>query len=129
MCPRGDRQPKRYEGGAVGWVVNSQYFIHYESAKRALKAQQADRALLIPELFPGAQQVSRSLSAAKRAGREATWQCETLAKPSDILRDLQAVAGPDSRVFVSLSQKPTFLLRDIVIPSPEDWAKIEARDK
>lgn len=107
----------------------SQYFTRYEAARRAVKAHQADRALLIPELLPGAYQVYRSLSAAKRAGTEATWQCETLAKPSAVLHDLQAFLGPPSKVYVSLSEKPTFLLHDLVIPSPEDWAKLKARDK
>ena len=129
-CPRPDRQPRPYEGNGGhngGWLANGQHFNDYERAKRKLEALQADRARFIPDLLPHL--VGQSLLAAKVAGRETGWRCETLAKPSEILRDLQAVADPGSRVYISLSQQPTFLLRDIVVPSPKDWAAIEARGR
>lgn len=74
-------------------------------------------------------QIVPSLRAAKAAGKESAWGRETYAKPSAVLQKLQAFFGSGSKVYVSLSQQPTFLLRDVVIPSPEEWAKIEARGK
>jgi hypothetical protein len=125
--PRACSQPRRVEGNGAGWYANVHYFADFEDAERERKFQQTKRARYIPELLP--YQIPRSLLAARKFEREARWRCEAFAKPTEILDELQAVAGPGSRVYVSLSQQPTFLLHDIVIPSPEDWAKIEARDK
>jgi hypothetical protein len=103
------------------------FFIYYDDAERERKRQQAARARFIPELLP--HQVAQSLFAAKGIERKARWRCETFATPTEILRDLQAVVGPGSRVYVSLSQQRTFLLHDIVVPSPEEWAAIKATGK
>lgn len=125
--PRAGGQPRRVEGNGAGWYANVHWFADFEDAEREPKFQQTKRARYIPELLP--YQIPRSLLAARKFEKEARWRCEAFAKPTEILDELQAIAGPGSRVYVSLSQKPTFLLRDIVIPSSEDWAKIEARDK
>ena len=66
---------------------------------------------------------------AKKAGRLDQWRCDTYAKPSTVIRHLQVAAGPEFKVYVGLSQvdRPTFLLKDVVVPSSEDWAAIEAK--
>lgn len=72
-------------------------------------------------------QVTESLHGAKVAGRAVIWGCHTFAKPTEILREFQKVDGPSSPVYVSVSQQPTFLLQDVVAPSPKDRAEIEER--
>jgi hypothetical protein len=98
------------------------WYPHDDHARKRCQMRPVQFAL--PRVKPF--QIISSLRGAKAAGREAVWGRETYAKPSAVLSDLQAFAGPGSKVYVSLSQQPTFLLHDIVIPSPKDWAEIEA---
>jgi hypothetical protein len=72
-------------------------------------------------------QIVPHLTAAKSAPIPNRWRCEIDTKPSVLFERLQVTAGrPKPRVYVSLGQHPAFLLHDVVIPSPEDWAKIES---
>jgi len=100
-------------------------YLEFDSGRdrRPVRMTQFDLPFLHPH------QVAQGLFAAKMAGREATWGCEVSAKPSQIFGDLQAVLGLGFKMYVSLSQQPTFVLHDIVVPSPEEWAKIEARNR
>jgi hypothetical protein len=88
--------------------------------------RRAERKRLIVQLSPD--KVVESLHAAKAAGRQETWGCDVSGKPGEILRDLQQAADRGSEVYVSLSQRPTFFLHDVVIPAISDWVAIEAKN-
>ena len=124
--PRAGRAPRRFESSAGdGWIVGTRFFRNYRDAERDWNYQRGARMDLIPDL--PLWQVTQRLHGAQVAGRSARWGCDTFAKPTEVVRELQKVAGPSSTVYVSLSQQPTFLLQDIVVPSPKDWAEIAER--
>jgi hypothetical protein len=112
--------PRRVQQRGAG---NSSQYADYDQAKKRRRVGKPQ--LDYPKVHSF--QVAPSLLSAKTFGREASWRRETFAKPTEILRELQDVAGLGPRVYVSLSQQPTFLLHDVVIPSLEDLATIEAR--
>jgi hypothetical protein len=87
--------------------------------------RRAERRRLIVQLDPD--EVVESLHAAKAVGEEETWGCDVCGKPGEILRDLQQAADRGSEVNVSLSQRPTFFLHDVVIPATSDWVAIMAK--
>ena len=82
-----------------------------------------------PVMLSSPEDIVFHMDLAKKAGRLEQWRCDTYAKPSTVIRHLQVAAGPESKVYVGLSQvdRPTFLLKDVVVPSSEDWAAIEAK--
>jgi hypothetical protein len=91
------------------------------------KKREADRTrYIIRHAF---HEMMASLSVAKAVGNEKLWGwgCNVYGKPNEVLRDFKKVAGHDSEAYISLSQRPTFWLHDVVIPSPSDWATIEAK--
>jgi hypothetical protein len=104
----------------IGWNFNC-------DSRTFWKKREADRVRYIVRHEPHEMMVS--LSVAKAAGTKKMWGwgCNVYGKPNEVLRDLKKVAGHGSEVYISLSQRPTFWLHDVVIPSPSDWATIEAK--
>lgn len=112
-------------------IASGRWHADHDYSRKRSQPSQPSQVKKIKYILPRvcSNQVVPSLEAAKAAGKEAEWGRETYARPSAVLQDLQSFFGPGSKIYVSLSQQPTFLLRDVVVPSPEEWAKIEARGK
>lgn len=112
-------------------IASGRWHADHDYSRKRSQPSQPSQVKKIKYILPRvcSNQIVPSLRAAKSAGKEAAWGCETYAKPSAVFQDLQSFFGPGSKIYVSLSQQPTFLLRDVVVPSPEEWAKIEARGK
>ena len=112
-------------------AVSERWYPDLEYTRKRSQPFQPPKAKKVKYVLPRvcSTQIVPSLKSAKAAGKESAWGRETYAKPSAVLQELQAFFGQASKVYVSLSQQPTFLLRDVVVPSPEEWAKIEARAK
>ena len=69
----------------------------------------------------------KAADALNDASWRAYWQFKIHDIPRVVISALESIEWSDSKIYIDPSQGPTFWLLDIVIPSPQDWAEIEAR--
>jgi hypothetical protein len=90
------------------------------------KQREADRKRFLSKCSP--EKMLQGLWYARGTGSEQKWGCDMYGKPGEILRHLQESAGHGSEVYVSLNQRPTLWLHDVVIPATSDWVSIMAKN-
>lgn len=69
----------------------------------------------------------KAADALNDASWRAYWQFKIHDIPNVVVKALESIEWSDSKIWICPSQGPTFWLKDIVIPSPQDWAEIEAK--
>lgn len=58
---------------------------------------------------------------------DVAWRFRMHDKPHLVIETLERLCATPAEIYFS-HQEPTFLFKDLVIPSPQDWAKIRAKE-